>query len=136
MNVLILGATGFVGSYLMERAVLAGRNVTGTHFNATIQAGDWAAYEDRLLRCDIRYREQVDAVMRQACPDVIYLLSAQSYPALSWQAPIETLETNVIGTANVFESIRASGLDPVVEHARALGYEDVQATPAVALGLV
>ena len=98
----------------MERALLAGHNVTGTHFNATIQPGDWAAYEDRLLRCDIRYREQVDAVMRQACPDVIYLLSAQSYPALSWQAPIETLETNVIGTANVFESIRASGLDPVV----------------------
>lgn len=114
MNILIFGATGFVGSYLMERALAAGHNVTGTHFNATIDAGDWAPYEDHLLRCDIRYREQVDAVIQQARPEVIYLLSAQSYPALSWHAPIETLDTNVLGTATVFESIRASGLDPVV----------------------
>jgi len=45
---------------------------------------------------------------------VIYLLSAQSYPALSWQAPIETLETNVVGTANVYEAIKVAAIDPVV----------------------
>lgn len=114
MNVLILGATGFVGSYLMERAIAAGHAVLGTHYNATIDSRDWASYQDRLLRCDIRYREQVDVAIRRAQPDVIYLLAAQSYPALSWQVPAETLDTNVVGTANVYEAIRASGLDPVV----------------------
>jgi GDP-4-dehydro-6-deoxy-D-mannose reductase len=114
MNVLILGATGFVGSYLMESAVRAGHRVFGTHYHATIDTADWAPYQDYLVRCDIRYREQVDAVISRARPDVIYLLAAQSYPALSWQAPIETLDTNVLGTATVFESIRASGLDPIV----------------------
>lgn len=114
MNILVLGATGFVGSYLMERGLAAGQNITGTHFNPTIQPRDWQPYQDQLLRCDIRYREQVDAAIQHARPDVVYLLAAQSYPALSWQAPIETLDTNVLGTANVFESIRASGLDPVV----------------------
>lgn len=40
MKILILGATGFVGSYLMERAIAAGHEVTGTHYHATIDTGD------------------------------------------------------------------------------------------------
>lgn len=114
MNILILGATGFVGSYLMERAMDAGHRVVGTHYHATIDSSEWRPYADQLVHCDIRYREQLDRVIGQSQPDVIYLLSAQSYPALSWQAPIETLETNVVGTANVYEAIRAAAIDPVV----------------------
>lgn len=114
MNILILGATGFVGSYLMERALDAGHDVVGTHYHSTIDSSEWRPYADRLIHCDIRYREQLDRVMTRSRPDVVYLLSAQSYPALSWQAPIETLETNVVGTANVYEAIKAAGIDPVV----------------------
>ena len=114
MNILILGATGFVGSYLMERALQSGHAVLGTHYHATVDTRDWSGFQDHLLRCDIRYREQVDAAIRRSKPDVVYHLAAQSYPALSWQVPTETLDTNVVGTANVFESIRASGLDPIV----------------------
>lgn len=114
MNILILGATGFVGSYLMERALRAGHNVVGTHYHATVDSREWAGFSDRLMRCDIRYRDQLGHVLEASRPDVIYLLSAQSYPALSWQAPIETLQTNVVGTANVYEAVKASGLDPVI----------------------
>ena len=114
MKILILGATGFVGSYLMERALEAGHEVLGTHYHSTIDSSEWRPFEDRLAHCDIRYREQLDRVIGRSKPDVIYLLSAQSYPALSWQAPIETLETNVVGTANVYEAIKAAGIDPVV----------------------
>lgn len=114
MNILILGATGFVGSYLMERALGMGHEVVGTHYHATIDSSEWRPYADRLVHCDIRYREQLDGVISRSRPDVIYLLSAQSYPALSWQAPIETLETNVVGTANVYEAIKAAAIDPVV----------------------
>jgi len=114
MKILIFGATGFVGSYLLERALAVGHDVTGTDYNATIASSDYAEFQHRLVRCDLRYREQVQEVIEATRPDVIYLLSAQSYPALSWRAPIETLETNVLGTANVYEAIRMSGLDPVV----------------------
>jgi len=114
MNLLILGATGFVGSYLMERALQAGHAVLGTHYHATVDTRNWSGFQDHLMRCDIRYREQVDAAIRRSRPDVVYHLAAQSYPALSWKVPIETLDTNVLGTANVFEAIQASGLDPVV----------------------
>ncbi|WP_372016063.1 GDP-mannose 4,6-dehydratase [Pseudoxanthomonas sp. 10H] len=114
MKVLVLGATGFVGSYLMERAIAAGHEVLGTSYNPTIEPRDWSSFQDRVVRCDIRYREQTDQVIAGFRPDVVYLLSAQSYPALSWKAPIETLDTNVLGTANVYESIRVCGIDPVV----------------------
>lgn len=114
MNILVLGATGFVGTYLMERALAQGHRVTGTHYHATVDAREWMPFDAHLQRCDIRYREQVDAIVRRSQPDLVYLLAAQSYPALSWQAPIETLATNVLGTANVFESIKASAFDPVV----------------------
>ncbi len=114
MNILVLGATGFVGSYLIERAIAAGNGVVGTHYNATIDNGDWSSFQDRLVRCDIRYREQVAHAIAAAEPDVVYLLAAQSYPALSWRAPIETLDSNVLGTTHVFEAIKAAGIDPVV----------------------
>ncbi len=128
MKILVLGATGFVGSYLMERAIAAGHEVLGTSCNPTIDPRDWAAFQDRVVRCDIRYREQTDQVVGGFKPDVVYLLSAQSYPALSWKAPIETLQTNVVGTANVYESIRAAGIDPVVVVAcSSAQYGEVQA---------
>ncbi|WP_158883212.1 GDP-mannose 4,6-dehydratase [Rhodanobacter sp. L36] len=114
MKILILGATGFVGSYLMERALKAGHDVVGTHYNATIDSRDWSPYSDKLMHCDIRYREQLDSVLERSKPDVVYLLAAQSYPALSWRVPIETLETNVVGTANVYQAIKAAKLDPVI----------------------
>ena len=128
MIVLVLGATSFVGSYLVERALAAGHDVLGTSYNPTIDPRDWAGFQDRIVRCDIRYREQTDRVIAGFRPDVVYLLSAQSYPALSWQAPIETLDTNVLGTANVYESIRAAGIDPVVVVAcSSAQYGEVQA---------
>ncbi|WP_324253212.1 GDP-mannose 4,6-dehydratase [Campylobacter volucris] len=51
-------------------------------------------------------------------PDFIFHLAAQSYPKTSFDSPIETLQTNIIGTANILENIRIlhqkDGYDPVI----------------------
>ncbi|MEE3694145.1 GDP-mannose 4,6-dehydratase [Campylobacter sp. CLAX-22107-21] len=51
-------------------------------------------------------------------PDAIFHLAAQSYPRTSFDIPIETLQTNIIGTANILEIIKLmrqrDGYDPVV----------------------
>ena len=47
-------------------------------------------------------------------PDYVFHLAAQSYPMTSFYAPLETLQTNIIGTANLLESIKSSGLQPVI----------------------
>jgi GDP-4-dehydro-6-deoxy-D-mannose reductase len=49
----------------------------------------------------------VAAAVRAAAPDRIYHLAAQSYPSASWQAPVTTLRTNVEGTINLLEAVRA-----------------------------
>ncbi len=52
--------------------------------------------------------------MAQVRPDYVFHLAAQSYPQTSFTAPIETLQTNILGTAALLEAIRHSGLSPVV----------------------
>lgn len=112
MKVLVTGATGFIGSYLMEMCSSRGDDVTGTSFQPTTRPEDTEAFASRIRRMDIAGLEQVMGVLRDVKPDVIFHLAAQSYPALSWFAPIETLNTNVIGTTNLFEAVKALGLKP------------------------
>lgn len=57
-------------------------------------------------------------MLKDIRPDVIFHLAAQSFPKTSFNIPIETLQTNIIGTANLLENIRQlreqDGYDPVV----------------------
>jgi GDP-4-dehydro-6-deoxy-D-mannose reductase len=52
----------------------------------------------------------IDAVR----PDRIFHLAAQSFVPVSWHEPAQTLQTNVGCQVNLFEAIRAAGLDPIV----------------------
>jgi len=117
-NVLITGACGMVGSHLSARLVAEGARVTGTYTKPTTDISELPPGM-RLLEMDIRYPQHVAEVVERTQPDVVLHLAAQSYPTVSWERPQETLETNVIGTTNVFEAVRAlrrrrPGYDPVV----------------------
>ncbi len=74
-------------------------------------------------RIKIRYADLNDSgslynLLKEEKPDYIYHLAAQSFPRTSFDIPIETLQTNIIGTANLLENIRtlktSGGYDPVV----------------------
>lgn len=74
-------------------------------------------------RVRIRYADLNDGsslynLLREEKPDYIYHLAAQSFPRTSFDIPIETLQTNIIGTVNLLENIRTlkecEGYDPVV----------------------
>jgi len=47
-------------------------------------------------------------------PDYVFHLAAQSYPQTSFVAPLETLETNILGTAKLLEAIRMSKNNPII----------------------
>ena len=53
-------------------------------------------------------------VCEAAQPDFLFHLAAQSYPRTSFDSPIETYETNIIGTARLLESLRKLNLDPYI----------------------
>lgn len=80
------------------------------HLLPRIDAGDRVT----LLYGDLNDYPSVERAVAQARPDYVFHLAAQSYPKTSFDAPLETLQTNVLGTAALLEAIRRSGLRPVV----------------------
>ena len=68
----------------------------------------------QLVYGDINDYASLQHALEVAKPDYAFHLAAQSYPMTSFEAPLETLQTNVIGTANLLEAIRKSGERPIV----------------------
>ncbi len=72
-----------------------------------------------MIELDVRYFEPVRRLLTEYRPAIIFHLAAQSLPTLSWERPWETIDTNVLGTINLFEAVKAAKLgnaayDPVI----------------------
>lgn len=125
-TILITGVTGQVGSqfadYLIENTTL---NIVGMmrwqesldnlyHLNQRINDKDRIA----LRYADLNDYSAISRLLKEIKPKYITHLAAQSYPKTSFDIPIETLQTNIIGTANLLENIRqlkeSESYDPVV----------------------
>src|ERR671929_1656419 len=108
-RVLITGITGPVGSFLADYLL------TLPHVEIHIYKrwrSDTRPIQQLFGRVtfhegDIEDPFAVAAAVRAAKPDRIYHLAAQSYPSASWTAPVTTLRTNVEGTINLLEAVRA-----------------------------
>lgn len=101
-----------VGSHLFERLQANGKDVLGTYFRPTVNLEEVSG-QGKLVELDVRYRGEVEFVLRAERPDVIFHLASQSFPTRSWIAPEETISVNVLGTVNLFEVIKAlRGEDP------------------------
>ncbi len=121
MRALITGITGFVGSHLAEF-------ILETH--PDVEVGGllrWRSPKDNISaildKITLHYGHMVDlpsirVVLADWRPDIIFHLAAQSYVDFSFLAPIETLETNVLGTCNLLDSVKqlklSDGYDPVI----------------------
>lgn len=117
-NVLITGAEGFVGSHLADWIIQNKRQyaVHGIrHWHPrhtqTIHLNRRCVYHN----CDIRSLDELFKIINKVKPVKIFHLAAQSFVPQSWTTPAETLETNVIGQANLFEAVRRAGVDPVIQ---------------------
>ena len=67
-----------------------------------------------LIHGDLNDYASVASAVKESSPSFIFHLAAQSNPHTSFSAPLETLQTNIIGTTNLLESVRNSDFDPVV----------------------
>ena len=109
MRIWISGSGGMMGSHLCEGLGARGYDVLPTYYKPTVDAADLTGMA--LEEVDNRdWCSVYDSLMRFR-PHAVFHLAAPSYPTVSWQRPIETLETNVIGTANVLEAVRRLGSD-------------------------
>jgi GDP-4-dehydro-6-deoxy-D-mannose reductase len=68
-----------------------------------------------LPECDLRDATSTFDVVARVKPDWIFHLAAQSFVPMSWVAPTESLTTNILGQLNLFEAVRAAGIDPWIQ---------------------
>ena len=126
MNILITGFTGQVGSqladYLLEETEsdIYGLMRWQEPLDNIYHLTDKINKKERVF---LEYGDLTDytslfKVINRVMPEFIFHLAAQSFPKTSFDIPIETLQTNIIGTANLLEVIRTvkstEKYDPVV----------------------
>lgn len=112
-TVLVTGHTGFKGSWLSLWLRELGASVAGLALDPPTTpslfevVGPHAVARD--VRADVRDRDAVRTALDSIAPDVVFHLAAQPLVRRSYAEPLETFETNVMGTANVLDAIRMSG---------------------------
>jgi GDP-4-dehydro-6-deoxy-D-mannose reductase len=108
MRVLVTGAGGFVGQYLVRELVGAGYDILATDIVEAPAAPGIEAYPERVVfeLLDLGDMDGIRAVISEYAPGAVFHLAAQSSAARSFEEPRETLETNIFGTFNLLEAVR------------------------------
>ena len=107
MRVLITGITGFVGSHMAEYALAKGAEVFGSiRWRSKTENIDHLRSKVTFIESDLRDLSSVRSLLEISDPDYIVHLAAQSFVGVSWQAPAETLTTNIISQVNLLEALR------------------------------
>lgn len=110
MRVFITGAAGFIAPFLAKQCIAAGCSVFGIDHREA--QNDWP--DARFQVCDVRDAARLSHLIAEYKPERIFHLAAQSYPTVSMVRPQETFESNVGGTINLYEALRALKLMPTV----------------------
>ncbi|NYT46288.1 CDP-glucose 4,6-dehydratase [Alcaligenaceae bacterium] len=107
-RVLLTGHTGFKGSWLALWLQTLGAHVTGLGLAPNSTPSHWSLLRLELndQRGDIRDAACVATIVKAAKPDIVFHLAAQPLVRCSYDDPLETWSTNVMGTANVLEACR------------------------------
>lgn len=111
---LICGVSGQDGAYLSQLLLNRGYTVCGTSRDAQMSSFQ------NLIRLGIREQVKLESVsltdfrsvlqiLNKTEPDEVYNLAGQSSVSLSFEQPVETLESISIGTLNLLEAIRFTG---------------------------
>jgi GDP-4-dehydro-6-deoxy-D-mannose reductase len=110
---LVTGAEGFIGSHMVTFLHDAGWNVIGLH--RLDDPGPLPKLPTlRFAQCDLRNGQRVTQVLGEYQPTHIFHFGAQSLPTVSWANPVETFESNIMGSLHLFEAVRHSKRPPVI----------------------
>lgn len=110
-RVLVTGHTGFKGSWLSIWLHELGAEVIGvakepmTDKDNYVLSGIGGKIKAD-LRADIRDSQRMKDLFQEYQPEIVFHLAAQPLVCLSYEIPVETYETNVMGTINILEAIR------------------------------
>jgi CDP-glucose 4,6-dehydratase len=111
--IFITGHTGFKGSWLCKILSMAGARVTGYALKPPTNPSlfEIAGIKNNItsVKGDIRNFEELFSTFQKAEPEIVFHLAAQPIVRESYQNPVYTYETNVMGTVNILECVRKAG---------------------------
>lgn len=112
-RVLVTGHTGFKGSWLSIWLHELGAEVIGVAKDPITEKDNYvlSGIGEKIradLRADIRDGQRMKEIFQEYQPEIVFHLAAQPLVRLSYEIPVETYETNVMGTINILEAIRVT----------------------------
>jgi len=100
----------------MKRALITGANgFVGKHLIKELEANGYEVFPTDRDKMNLLDYESVHATLRRIRPDYIFHLAGIAFVPTSWTDPKLVMEVNTIGSLNLFEAIRSTGLNPVVQ---------------------
>ena len=125
-TVLVTGHTGFKGSWLVYWLTQMGAKVIGYSLEAPTTPNHIELLELDIVSIigDIRDLDKLNKIVEEYKPDIVFHLAAQPLVRLSYENPIETYETNVIGTLKVLEACRKNNVKAIVNITSDKAYEN------------
>jgi CDP-glucose 4,6-dehydratase len=112
-RVFVTGHTGFKGSWLAKLLLRMGADVTGFALEppSTPSLFEQASVARDLhdVRGDVRDLGALQRALRDSQAEIVLHLAAQSLVRPSYEAPVETFGSNVLGTVNLLEAVRCGG---------------------------
>ncbi len=125
LKVLVTGDTGFIGSWMCQSLVQMGARVVGIGLKPATGRGrphtEPSLFRELHLRkrikhytLDILNKKKLEEVVRSEKPDLVIHLAAQALVRRSYEEPMETFRVNMVGTINVLEACKVSGVRAVV----------------------
>ena len=125
-TVLVTGHTGFKGSWLCFWLSQMGAKVVGYSLEAPTNPNHIELLNLDIISIvgDIRDLDKLNQTFETYKPEIVFHLAAQPLVRLSYENPIETYETNVIGTLKVFEACRKNNVKAIVNITSDKAYEN------------
>ncbi len=109
-KVLVTGHTGFKGSWLSIWLKQLGADVVGVALEPKSESDNFCLANVssivKDIRLDIRDKSAIIKLINDEKPEIIFHMAAQPLVLESYESPLETFETNTLGTANILEAIR------------------------------
>lgn len=109
-RVFVTGHTGFKGAWLCMLLKSFGARIAGYAFDPPTQPNLYhLACVDKLVEStlgDVRDLETLSSCVRDFAPELVFHMAAQSVVLRSYEDPVETYSTNVLGTVNILEAVR------------------------------
>ncbi len=112
-KVFVTGHSGFKGTWLTRILLLTGAEVTGYSLESPTSPSLFSLTDTEKsihsITADIRNREVLYKALEESKADIVFHMAAQPLVRLSYKEPVETYETNVMGTVNILEAVRKTG---------------------------